>query len=56
MMLHTKYRDSRPLGFKQEECFHILSVQHVTLGEGPFLLHGHNVYKLGKGLQDDTTY
>ena len=41
MMLHTKYQDSRPNDFRQEDFFMFFTMQanvkHVTPGGGPFL-------------------
>ena len=49
MMLHTKYTDTSPYGFRQD-------VKHVTPGLGHFLPQGHNLNKLGRGSIDDATY
>ena len=43
MMLHTKYQDSRPCGFRQEAFFMFFLykpgyVKHVTHGAGSFLI------------------
>ena len=40
-MLHIKYQDSKPCGFRQEEFFmfsYLAYVNHVTPGAGPFWL------------------
>ena len=53
MMLHTKYKGSRPRGFGQEDFFHIFpilaNVKHVTPGAGHFWPQGYNLNKLGRG-------
>ena len=60
MMLHTKYQGSRPCGFRQEDFFmflHILDyVKHVTPSWSQFWPQGHNLIKIGRGLQGDATY
>ena len=44
VMLQTKYRGSKPNGFRQEDFFMFLPiyvyVKHVTPGVGPFLAQG----------------
>ena len=44
MMLHTKYQDSRPFGFRQEDFFMFFTIEayekHVTPGAGPILAQG----------------
>ena len=44
MMLHTKYQDFRPCGFRQEDFFMFFTIQayvkHVTPGARPFLAPG----------------
>ena len=53
MMLHTKYQDSRPCGFRQEDFFHVfpisIYVKHVTSGLAHFWPQGHNFNKFGRG-------
>ena len=43
-MLHTKYQDSRPCGFRQEDFFMFpyisIDVKHVIPGAGAFLTPG----------------
>ena len=59
MMLHTKYQDSWPYGFRKEDFFMFLAIlayiKHVTPQAGPFLVPGHNLNKHGSKL-DDATY
>ena len=59
MMLHTKYQDPRPCGFRIEDFFHVFTikayVEHVTTG-GPFLAQWYNLNKLGRGPLGDATY
>ena len=52
MMLHGKYKDSRPYGFRQEgfSMFFPICVKYVTPEVGPFLS------KLGRGLSGDAAY
>ena len=43
MMLHTKYKGSMPVGFRQEyfSCFPVYAyVKHMTPVVGPFLAPG----------------
>ena len=44
MILHTKYLDSRPCGFRQEDFFHVAAylslIKHVTPRVRPFLAPG----------------
>ena len=50
MMLHTKYQDSRPLGFRQEYFFMFFPKPMLTCtpwGVGNFWPQGYNVNKLG---------
>ena len=60
MMLHTKYQGCRPCAFRQEDFFKFLPikdyVKSVTPEEKPFLAHGYNLNKFGRGLPDNTTY
>ena len=60
MMLHTKYQDSRPCGFKQEDFFMFLPIKDyvkpVTPRRDHFWPKGYNFNKLGRGSLDDTTY
>ena len=60
MMLHTKYKGSRPCGFRQEDFFMFLSilmyVNHLTPGWGQFWPQGHNLYEVVRGLQGDASY
>ena len=61
MMLHTKYKGSRPYGFRQED-FSMLPpipacVKYVTPGAGPFFWpKGHYLNKLGRSLLGAATY
>ena len=59
MMLHTKYEDSRPCGFRQEDFFMVFSIQayvkHVNPGASQFWPQGYNLNKLGRGSLDDAT-
>ena len=59
MMLHTKYQDSRPCGFRQEDFFMVLPIKTYVnmwpLGD-LFWPQGHNLNKLGGSLLGDTTY
>ena len=59
-MLHTKYQGSRHYGFRQEELFHVSSYISLCKASDPkgghFWPHGHNLKKLGRGLQGDATY
>ena len=60
MMLHTKYKGSRPYGFRQEDfsCFFPIEVyvKHVTPGAGHFLPQVYNLNKLDRGSLVDTSY
>ena len=61
MLLHSKYQGSRPCGFKQEDFvlrfFSYISLcKTCDLRVEPFLPHGHNLNKLGRGPLDDATY
>ena len=60
MMLHIKYKGTRPCGFRQDffSCFAYISlcVKHVTPRQGHFWPQGHNLNKLGRGLQGGATY
>ena len=43
MLLHTKYQDNWPCGFRQEDFFHVFPIYtyvHVIPGAGPFLTAG----------------
>ena len=60
MMLHTKYKGSRPFGFRQEDFFMfrpiLVYVKHVTPEAGSFLAPGRNLNKVVRGPQGDATY
>ena len=66
MMLHTKYQDSRPCGFRHKEFFMFSlnkPVKHMTpgwRGGGGGLAHlwpqRYNLIKLCRGPLDDATY
>ena len=59
MMLHTKYQDSRPYGFRKDFFifFIILAlVNYVTPRGGPFWPQGYILNKLGRSLLGDATY
>ena len=58
MMLHTKYQDSRPNGFRQEyfSCFSYISLcKACGPRAGPLSAPDHNLYKLGRVLLGDVT-
>ena len=58
-MLHTKYQDSRPSGFRQEDFFmfsYLAYVNYVTPGAGQFLAQETNLDKLGSGPLGNATY
>ena len=58
-MVHTKYYDSMPCDFRQEDVFHVSlykPIKNVTPGAGHFWPEGHNLNKLGRGLLGDATY
>ena len=59
MMLHTKYQDSRPYDFRQEDFFMLFTrlsnVKQVTPGQGHFWPQGHNLNKLGSDPPGDAT-
>ena len=60
MMLHTKYKGSRPYCFKQEDFFIFFPYKPMLNmwppGQAHFWPHGHNLNKLGRGSQGDATY
>ena len=60
MMLHTKYQDSRPCGFRQEDFF---IFPYISLckkcdppGAGAYLAQGNNLSKLDRGPLGDASY
>ena len=58
MMLHTKYQDSVPSGFKQEDfsCFPNISLCKTCDPQpGPFLSQGHNLNNSDRGLHGAIT-
>ena len=58
-MLHTKYKDSRPYGYRQEDFFmfsHISLCKTRNPRAGPFWPQGDNLNKLGRSLLGDATY
>ena len=51
MMLHTKYQDYRPCGFRQEDFFmfpYISLCKKCDPGAGHFWPQGYNLNKLGR--------
>ena len=60
VMLHTKYQDSRPYGFRQKDfsCFYNISLCKTCdpPGRGHFWPQGHNLNKFGRGLLGDAAY
>ena len=58
MMLHTKYKGSRPCSFRQDFFIFSLYVhaKHVTPGHGHFRSEGHHLNKIVRGLLGDTTF
>ena len=59
-MLHTKYKDSKPYGFRQEDVLMLYPiyayVKYVTPGAGHFRPQGYNLFKLGRGSLGDASY
>ena len=59
-MLHTKYQDSRPYGFRQEDFFYIFPYISLCKTCDPaanlFWPQGYNLNKLGRGPLGDATY
>ena len=60
VMVCTKYQDSMPYGFRQEDFFMLFTilayVKHVTPGWGHFWPQGHYLNNVGRGLLVDATY
>ena len=60
-MLYTKYHNSRPCGFRQEEffsCFPYISLCETGDPQGGAILwpQGYTLYNLGRGLLGNATY
>ena len=60
MILYTKYQNSRPCGFRQEDFFTLLLilayVKHVNPWRGNFWPQSYYLNELGRGPPDDNTY
>ena len=61
MMLHTKYQDSRPYGFRREDfsCFPYITLCKICDPRGGVIFghrEGHHLNKLSKGPLGDATY
>ena len=57
-MLHTKYQDSRPYGFRQEDfsCFHYVSrCKAYDPRAEPMLAQGAQIEPLGRSILDDAS-